>query len=162
MKKVHMTGDFLSGKRITDRLKELGYPDYAREAILKHIAEDVNLHFWGKAVWNPDTAELTGELNEERYSEEDDIESLIDDEFWKYDKPFEVAVLMEDRCTKSEAERYLRDGTTVYENPQEWIDELKACGCYEGQSLEVARSGKYGDVQMVTYEGHEYLIEYAN
>ena len=74
----------------------------------------------------------------------------------------DIAILMEDRCTKREAEEFIRKGTTIYEDPKEYIQSLKDCGCYEGQTLEQIRNGeKVPYAAMVEYEGHEYLIEYV-
>lgn len=73
----------------------------------------------------------------------------------------DIAILMEDRCTKKEAEEFLRKGTTIYENPKEYIQSLKDCGCYEGQTLEQIRNGEPSDVTLIDYKGHEYLIEYV-
>lgn len=73
----------------------------------------------------------------------------------------DIAILIEDRCTKREAERYLDRGTVVYENPEEYIQSLKDCDCYNGETLEQIRNRGKSDVNMVEYEGHEYLIEYV-
>lgn len=74
----------------------------------------------------------------------------------------DIAILMEDRCTKKEAEKFIRKGTTVYEDPEEYIQSLKDSDCYEGQTLEQIRNGeKVPYAAMVEYEGHEYLIEYV-
>lgn len=75
----------------------------------------------------------------------------------------EINILMADRCTRSEAEASLKRGTQIWSNPEEWLDNLKKSGCYDGQTIEAARAGRYaGDVRMVEYNGHEFLIEYAN
>jgi hypothetical protein len=66
----------------------------------------------------------------------------------------DIAILMEDRCTKREAEEFLRKGTTVYEDPKEYIQSLKDCGCYEGQTLEQIRNGEPSDVTLIDYKGH--------
>lgn len=73
----------------------------------------------------------------------------------------DIDILMNDRCTKREAEKLLKNGSIVYENPEEWIINLKACDCYNGETLDDVRAGKIRDVSMVEYEGHEYLIEYV-
>ena len=73
----------------------------------------------------------------------------------------EIAILMEDRCTRRDAERHLKDGTVVYEDPKDYIENLKGCGSYDGETIEDARAGRLADVSVVTYEGHEYLIDYA-
>lgn len=73
----------------------------------------------------------------------------------------DIEILMLDRCTKREAERHLNNGTIVYENPEEYIQSLKDCDCYSGETLEQIREGKIRDVSLIEYEGHEYLIEYV-
>lgn len=72
-----------------------------------------------------------------------------------------ISILMEDGCTEHDAERHLADGTVIFENPEEYIDTLKGCGSYDGETVEDARNGKLADVSMVTVDGHEYLIVYA-
>ena len=74
----------------------------------------------------------------------------------------EINILMADRCTESEAKAALKRGTQVYSIPQEWIESLKESGCYDGQTIEEARKGKYTDISMVIYDNQEYLIEYVN
>lgn len=73
----------------------------------------------------------------------------------------EIAILQQDYCTTKEAERYLKNGTTIYENPEEYISTLKENGIYEGKTLDDYRRG-VPDISMVWYEGHEYLIAYVN
>jgi len=78
----------------------------------------------------------------------------------------ELEILMADRCTKAEAENYLSKSSSssvlIYENPEEWIQSLKDCGCYEGQTISEAKNNSYPDISVVNFENHEYLIEYAN
>lgn len=75
----------------------------------------------------------------------------------------EINILMADNCTRSEAEASLKLGTQIWSNPEEWLDNLKKSGCFEGQTIEAVRAGRYaGDVRTVEYNGHEYLIEYIN
>lgn len=71
----------------------------------------------------------------------------------------EIAILMEDYCTAKEAEKHLKDGTIIFENPDDYIEMLKDGGSYEGETIEDIRKGM-PDVSMVTYKGHEYLIMY--
>ena len=73
----------------------------------------------------------------------------------------QIAILEQDGCTRKEAERHLKTGTTIYENPEEYIEMLKDNDCYEGETLDDIRKGMQ-DISMVTYEGHEYLIMYVN
>lgn len=70
----------------------------------------------------------------------------------------EIAVMMADRYTKKEAINSLDLGTLIYEDPEGYINDLKNTDCYEGETVEDARSGKLTDIDMVTYEGKEYLI----
>ena len=74
----------------------------------------------------------------------------------------DINILIADRCTESEAKAALKRGTQIYSKPQEWIENLKESGCYDGQTIEEARKGKYTDVSTVIYNDHEYLIEYVN
>lgn len=73
-----------------------------------------------------------------------------------------INILMADRYTRREAERRLHDGTTIYDSVDEWIQSLKDSGCYSDEIAESARAGDYQDIDVVEYEGHEYLIEIAN
>lgn len=74
-------------------------------------------------------------------------------------------ILLADRCTKNEAERYLKSGTIIY-TPDEFVNEyipsIKSCGFYEGETLEDARTGKLTDISAVTYNDNEYIIVYAH
>ena len=74
----------------------------------------------------------------------------------------DINILLTDRCTEKEARAALKRGTQIYDNPLEWIENLKLSGCYDGQTIEEARKGKYTDVSTVIYNDHEYLIEYIN
>jgi hypothetical protein len=73
----------------------------------------------------------------------------------------EIAILMEDRCTERDAIRHLKDGTVVYEDPKVYFQNLIGCGSYDGETIEDARAGKLAGVSVITYEGREYLIDYA-
>ena len=70
-----------------------------------------------------------------------------------------IAILEEDGCTRSEAEKYLETGTTIFNSPEDYIEMLKANDCYEGETVEDIRKEK--DISLVTYEGHEYVIMYC-
>lgn len=74
----------------------------------------------------------------------------------------EMMILMATGMTEHDAERHIKKGCTIWENPDEYIENLKDCGVWEGQTVEGIRSGSdEPDVDMVTYEGHEYLVEYV-
>lgn len=70
-----------------------------------------------------------------------------------------IAILEEDKCTRSEAEKYLKTGTAIFESPYEYIEMLKANDCYDGETVEDII--KMPDTSLVTYEGHEYVIMYC-
>lgn len=73
----------------------------------------------------------------------------------------EILILMEDGCTRSEAHRSLIAGACIFEDPEDWIQSLKDCDCYENETLDKARNHEYRGISMVKYEDHEYLIEYV-
>ena len=73
----------------------------------------------------------------------------------------DIEIIIYDGCTRKEAEQYLKNGTLIYYNPNEWIDSLKDCNCYEGETIEEARQHKYENISVIKYHDHEYLIEYA-
>lgn len=73
----------------------------------------------------------------------------------------DINVIMEDGGTRSEAIDSLKRGATVFETPEEWIESLKDCDCYENETIEEAREGYYSGISVVTYQNHEYLIEYC-
>lgn len=78
------------------------------------------------------------------------------------DKSLMIEILMQDRCTKKEAEKHLKTGTEIFENPEEYIEILKANNCYYGETIEAIRNHDIADTSMVIYNGHEYLVVYAN
>lgn len=70
-----------------------------------------------------------------------------------------IAILEEDGCTRSEAEKYLKNETVIFDSPEDYIEMLKANDCYEGETVEDIRKEK--DISLVTYEGHEYVTMYC-
>lgn len=86
------------------------------------------------------------------------------------DREKEIAILMEDYCTRKEAEKHLKEGTIVYESIDDWIDNL---GDLIKESLEdynidiqgykqLAREGGLAGISVVVFEGNEYVVDYAN
>ena len=71
-----------------------------------------------------------------------------------------IAILEEDKCTRSEAEKHLKNETVIFDSPEDYIEMLKANDCYEGETVEDIRKGM-PDTSLVTYEGHEYVIMYC-
>lgn len=82
-------------------------------------------------------------------------------------KELEIAILMQDRCTKQEAEKYLKRGTYIIagDDAKElngYIEDLKSCLCWDGETVETLMAGEHEDRQPVEYEGKMYLIIYVN
>lgn len=73
----------------------------------------------------------------------------------------EIAILMQDHCTEFDAKKHLKNGTIIYDNPEEYLTSLKEIGAYTGETLDDIRQGKCADISMVKFEGHEYLIMYV-
>ena len=71
-----------------------------------------------------------------------------------YDK---VMILMNDRCTKNEAERFLKSGTIIFDSVEEFINSERDTDITREDVIQ----GKIRDVSAVNYGGHEYCIEYV-
>lgn len=74
-------------------------------------------------------------------------------------KEMQIAILMTDGMTKDDAKRCIKDGSTIYDSIDDWIETLKANDVYEGETPEKVRAGEYGDVFAAEYNGHEYCVE---
>lgn len=77
-----------------------------------------------------------------------------------------IEILMKDGCTRNEAEKFLNnrasDGSVVfYDSFSDYVDDMKGCGCYEGETLEDIRNGKLEQISAVTYDGKEYILMYS-
>lgn len=99
------------------------------------------------------------DLNQDNYTVT--FDNVVSD--WRVDlkKELDVAVLMQDRCSKREAEDYLKRGTIIYTDPQEWIDGLKDNDCYNGQTIEDIKAGQTY-LEPVEYEEKTYYVEYCD
>ena len=89
-------------------------------------------------------------------------------------KEMMIEILKEDRCTKSEAEKFLKSGTTIFEDFEEnfdkYMQEFK-CGMtdeedYENMVCEYRNMIETGvpvtDWGIVKLDGKTYYIMYAN
>lgn len=81
-------------------------------------------------------------------------------------REMEIEILMEDRCTKSEAEKHLKNGTIIFEdfeeNFEKYMDELDI----EEEEREVYRNmietgEPITDWGVVKLEGKTYYIQYV-
>ncbi len=75
-----------------------------------------------------------------------------------------IEILKNDRCTKAEAERFIKDGTTIFEDAGEFlefINEFKEED-EERYTLDDVKNGCVADTSIVTYNDNEYYIAYVN
>lgn len=79
----------------------------------------------------------------------------------KMTKEKEIEILLVDGYTKSEAEKCLSCGTVIWENPNEYINNLKESGCWAGETVEDMKTHKIANISYVEFEGHCYYIEYV-
>ncbi|WP_303814177.1 hypothetical protein [Selenomonas ruminantium] len=76
------------------------------------------------------------------------------------DREEEIKVLMVDHCTKDEAIKHLKTGTTVYNITKEPWDETYADEV--GISLrEIKENGRKYDFSYLKVDDVEYIIEYV-
>ena len=78
----------------------------------------------------------------------------------------EIEILMEDRCTKSEAEKHLKDGTTVFEDFEENLESYLDEWDIEEEDREAYRKMvtdkiPVADWGVVEQDGKTYYIDYA-
>lgn len=79
-------------------------------------------------------------------------------------KELMMQILLKDGNTKSEAEKRLADTpfpAIIYDDFSEYIEGLKECGVYAGETVEDAKQGKCS-CRYVEHEGKDYFIEYFN
>ena len=84
-------------------------------------------------------------------------------------REMEIEILMEDRCTKSEAEKYLNNGTIIFEDFEENLDSYikefsdeDVIGFDEKSFREMVETKKpLPDWGVVEKDGKTYYIMYA-
>jgi hypothetical protein len=77
-----------------------------------------------------------------------------------------IAILMADRATRAEVEKHIKTGTYVIEatefEVQHYIDDLKSCGCWDGETVDGILSGEFNPwLVPIEYEGKKYVIVYV-
>lgn len=82
------------------------------------------------------------------------------------EKELMLNILMADRATKSEAEKHIQRGTWIIpatkKDVQYYIDDLKACKCWDGETVEDILAGEYApDITPIEYNGKKYVIVYV-
>lgn len=83
----------------------------------------------------------------------------------RMDIEMKISILMQDRATRKEAEAFLARGTEIYreDEAQDYIDSLKACECWDGETIEGLWAGEYApDIQPIEFAGKNYLVVYAD
>lgn len=89
------------------------------------------------------------------------------------DRETQIKILMKDRCTKSEAEKYLENRVTIYEDLEENLEQyLEEWTHLNDESDDVKYTDQVREMietkipmtdwGVVEYEGHTYYIEYVN
>lgn len=77
-----------------------------------------------------------------------------------------IEILKEDRCTKSEAERFIKSGATIYEEGFEsellsLLNEFKEDD-EKHYTIDDVKNGDITDVSYVRYCGKDFYIVYVN
>ena len=74
-----------------------------------------------------------------------------------------IKIMLADRCTKAEAERFIKNDSIIWEN----YEDYKA-SCIGGlldeediPTLEDIKAGKVEGMSFITFEGKDYIIEYT-
>lgn len=78
----------------------------------------------------------------------------------------EIEILMEDRCTRKEAEKHLKDGATIFEDFEENLESYLDEWDIEGEDREAYRKMvtdkiPVADWGIVEQDGKTYYIDYA-
>ena len=76
-----------------------------------------------------------------------------------------MEVLIADRCSTSEAKKYLNDNRVIiYENEEEFLKELNQFKEEDEEliTIDQVKNGYIADTSGAEYEGKEYYIMYMN
>ena len=78
----------------------------------------------------------------------------------------QIEILLEDRCTKSESEKYLKNGTTIFEDFEEnfdkYMDEWNVAETERREYAEMVKTGNPAtDWGIVKKDGKTYYIMYV-
>lgn len=75
-----------------------------------------------------------------------------------------IKILTADRCTKAEAIKFLKTGTTIYDDIEDYVAERNSVAVDEDEKItcDQIRAGEVADVGYVKLDGIEYVIEYVN
>lgn len=73
-----------------------------------------------------------------------------------------IEILKEDRCTRAEAERFIKSGTTIYTDEQEILEVAREVSDNESITLDNIKNGNVTDISYVRYNDNDYYIVYVN
>lgn len=75
-----------------------------------------------------------------------------------------IKILMADRCTKAEALKFLKTGTTIYDDIENYVAERNSVAYDEDEKItcDQIRAGEVADIGYVELDGIGYVIEYVN
>ena len=73
-----------------------------------------------------------------------------------------IDVLMADRCTRAEAKKFIKAGTTIYTDEQEIVNVAREVSANETITLDNIKNGNVTDISYVRYDGNDYYIVYVN
>ena len=73
-----------------------------------------------------------------------------------------INVLMADRCTRAEAEKFIKAGTTIYTDEQEIVNVAREVSADETITLDNIKNGNVTDIGFVRYDDNDYYIVYVN
>ena len=73
-----------------------------------------------------------------------------------------INVLMADRCTRAEAEKFIKAGATIYTDEQEIVDVAREVSYNESITLDNIKNGNVTDISYVRYNDNDYYIVYVN
>lgn len=78
-------------------------------------------------------------------------------------KEMMVRIMMADRCTKAEAERFIKYDSIIWDNYEDYHASCIAGLCEEDEipTLEDIIAGKIMGMSYINFEGKEYIIEYT-
>ena len=78
-------------------------------------------------------------------------------------KEMMIRIMMADRCTKSEAERFIKNDSIIWEDYESFHESCIGGLCEEDEipTLDDIIAGKVEGMSFITFEGKDYIIEYT-
>lgn len=78
-------------------------------------------------------------------------------------KEMMIRIMMADRCTKAEAERFIKYDSVIWEDYEDFKASCIGALMDEDEipTLEDIKAGKVEGMSFITFEGKDYIIEYT-